>query len=98
MKRVEIDYLGKSYTLPNTTAEHVRTEIENGLEKNKPFWLRVNFGEGKPQPVDLLITPGVGITLADINVDEVTGDVNVDGGTLEGASHTLSEHDHEELQ
>jgi hypothetical protein len=98
MKRVEIDYLGKSYTLPNTTAAHVRTEIENGLSKNKPFWLRANFGEGKPQPVDLLITPGIGITVADINVNETTGDVNVDGGTLEGVSHTLSEHDHEELQ
>lgn len=93
MKRVEIDYLGKSYTLPNTTAEHIRAEIEDGLAKNRPFWLRVNFGEGKPQPVDLLITSGVGITVADANVDEVSGDVNVDGNTLDSATHTVSDLD-----
>jgi hypothetical protein len=75
MKRVEIDYLGKSYTLPETTAAHVREEISSGLEAGNSFWLRVNFGEGKPQPVDLLITRGVGITVADANVDEVTGDI-----------------------
>jgi len=84
MKRVEIDYLGKPYSLPNTTAEHVRTEIKNGLEKNKPFWLRVNSGEGKPQAVDLLITPGVGI--------------NVQGGSVDRTNHTISEHNHEELE
>jgi hypothetical protein len=74
MKRVEIGYQGSSYTLPDTTAQHVRRTIEHGLAEGRPFWLRVNFGEGKPQPVDLLLGTGVGITVADLNVDETTGE------------------------
>jgi hypothetical protein len=89
MKRVDIDYLGKSYSLPDTTAAHVREEISNGLEAGHSFWMRVNFGEGKPQPVDLLITRGVGITVADANVDEETGDIRDLRSLFDTDDHTV---------
>lgn len=97
MKRVDIEYLGNSYTLPHTTAEAVRTEIEEGLASAKPFWLEVNFGEGKPQPVALLITPGIGITVADMNVDEETGDIAPRSYEFTGPDHTIADRDDEEL-
>lgn len=97
MKRVDIEYVGKSYTVPHTTAEAVRTEIEEGLARSKPFWLQVNVGEGKPQPVSLLITPGIGITVADLNVDEETGDIAARSYDFTGRDHTIAEEDHEEL-
>jgi hypothetical protein len=75
MKRVDIGYQGSSYTLPDTTAQDVRRTIEHGLAEGRPFWLRVNFGEGKPQPVDLLLGTGAGITVADLNVDEISGEI-----------------------
>lgn len=95
MKRVEIEYMGKSYTRPHTTAETVRTEIEEGLATTKPFWLKANFGEGKPQPVTLLITPGIGITVADMNVDEETGDITARSHEFTGPDHTTAEHNNE---
>jgi len=89
MKRVDIEYLGQSYTLPNTSAEHVRHEVEKGFATGKPFWLRVNHGEGKPQPVDLLLTPGVGLTVADANVDEESGDIVEPRGLFDTETHIV---------
>lgn len=97
MKRVDIEYMGKSYTRPRTTAEAVRTEIEEGLGSSKPFWLQVNVGGGKPQPVSLLIAHGIGITVADMNVDEETGDNTARSHEFTGHDHTTAEHNAEEL-
>jgi hypothetical protein len=97
MKRVDIEYFGKSYTLPNTSAEQVRHEVEEGFSTGKPFWLRVNQGEGKPQPVDLLLTLGVGFTVADANVDEESGDIVEPRGLFDTETHVVPPRESEDV-
>jgi len=70
MRRVDITYGGTTYSLPRTTVDEVRRTIEDAIAAPGPQWMTVNFGEGKPQPVDILISSNVPITLAQISTEE----------------------------
>ncbi len=79
MRRVDIAYGGMHYSLPRTTVEAVKKTIEEGLAGTGPRWMTVNFGEGKPQPVEILISPNIPIALAQVSTEdnerpEVDGD------------------------
>ena len=66
MKRVEITYGGSPYSLPDTTAEAVRADVERALDGEASRWLVVNQGEGEPRETSILITPGVAFSVADV--------------------------------
>ena len=70
MRRVDITYGGTMYSLPRTTVDEVRRTIEDAIAATGPQWMTVNFGEGKPQPVDILISPNVPIALAQISTED----------------------------
>ncbi|SKC68335.1 hypothetical protein ACUWEX_13310 [Okibacterium fritillariae] len=70
MRRVDIAYGGMHYSLPRTTVEAVKKTIEEGLAGTGPRWMTVNFGEGKPQPVEILISPNIPIALAQVSTED----------------------------
>lgn len=70
MMRVDITYGEASYSLPRTTVEAVKETIEQALNASGPQWMTVNFGEGKPQPVDILISPNIPIALAQVSTED----------------------------
>ncbi|ANJ27112.1 hypothetical protein [Agromyces aureus] len=65
MKRIDIYYGGQHYSVSGREYEDVRQEILGGLASGQA-WLRVNIGEGQDVPSDLLISPGVAISLVPI--------------------------------
>jgi hypothetical protein len=68
VKRVEITYGGSRYSLSDTTAEAVRTDVERALDGEASRWLVVNQGEGEPRETTILITPGVAFSVADVAI------------------------------
>jgi len=65
-KRVDVHYDGMLYTLPGDQLEAVKERVLGAVTGGEPFWLTVNMGEGRYQPADLLVTPGVAISLVPI--------------------------------
>jgi hypothetical protein len=63
VKRININYGGEHYTLADADPELIKAEITEALVSGKPFWLRVNHGEGTVRAADLLITAGTAISL-----------------------------------
>lgn len=68
-KRIDLFYGGRPYSIGGRTIEDVRAEISAYLAAGEG-WLTVNDGEGVARPTDLLVTPGVDLTLAVIPGDE----------------------------
>jgi hypothetical protein len=48
----------------------VKNTISEALAGSGPQWLTVNFGEGKPQPVEILISPNIPIALAQVSTED----------------------------
>lgn len=67
-KRVDVFYGGRLYTVGGRDLDELRAEIGAALA-NGHGWLTVNDGEGVAQATELLITPGVDITLAALPAD-----------------------------
>jgi len=65
MKRIDIYYAGQHYSVSGREYEDLRQEILDGIAAGRA-WLRVNIGEGQNVPCDLLISPGVPISLVPI--------------------------------
>jgi len=65
MKRIDIRYGGDTYSVGGRDLEELRQEILTGLDSGK-YWLIVNDGEGMRRDAQLLITPGVPISLIPI--------------------------------
>ncbi|QLD11385.1 hypothetical protein [Microbacterium oleivorans] len=62
-KRVDVFYGGRLYSVGGRDIDDIRAEIGDALVRGHG-WLTVNDGEGVAQSTELLITPGVDITLA----------------------------------
>ncbi|MCU1474658.1 hypothetical protein [Amnibacterium sp.] len=65
MNRVQVIYEGQDYLIGDRDAEQVEREIEAVVASGKPGWLTVSYGEGQPTRCRLLLTPGVGIAVAE---------------------------------
>ncbi len=63
MKRIDIVYGGKPYSLGGRTLESVQLEIDEAVAVGLPCWLKVNSGEGRLEDAYLLIAPGIAIAL-----------------------------------
>lgn len=63
MKRIEIHYQGRVYSVANETMESVRERVNHALRGADSHWLHVQNGEGLGQDASLLITPGIPIAI-----------------------------------
>ncbi len=71
MKRVDIEYGGRLYSVGGRDPEELMREIEDGLVTGR-HWMRVNDGEGMRRDALLLITPGVPIAIVPIPGEPAT--------------------------
>ena len=90
MKRVNIMYGGNQYSVGQADVDLIKQEIEAAHTGGGPRWIVVNYGEGRPQPAELLVGPGIPISLIPIpgdlapdEVEEATGTAVGTGGEIE---------------
>lgn len=69
MKRIDIYYGGRHYSVGGRPLRELRDEIDGMLGRGSG-WIEVNYGEGSMAPAQLLITPGVDIALLPVAGDE----------------------------
>lgn len=75
MKRVNIMYGGAQYSVGHADVEAIKATIEEAYATGGLRWITVNFGEGRPQPADLLVGPGIPVAIIPIPADDdVAGD------------------------
>lgn len=75
MKRVNIMYGGAQYSVGQADLEAIKAAIEEAYATGAARWITVNFGEGRPQPADLLVGPGIPVSIIPIpSDDDVPGD------------------------
>lgn len=68
MKRIDIEYGGRLYSIGGREPEEVIAEITDGVQRGH-HWLLVNDGEGMRRDALLLITSGVPIAVVPIPGD-----------------------------
>lgn len=69
MKRINIAYAGRHYSIGNTDFDELKQEIIDANVAGDYRWLIVNEGEGRPQKAEILIGPGIPIGLAPVPGD-----------------------------
>jgi hypothetical protein len=74
VKRVNIMYDGAQYSVGQADVEALKAAIEEAFATGTPRWITVNFGEGRPQPADLLVGPGIPVSIIPIPSDDGDGD------------------------
>jgi hypothetical protein len=67
MKRIGIIYAGAEFSAGRDDFEQLKADIEEATRSGRTAWIRVNHGEGRPQPAELLIGPGIPIALMPIS-------------------------------
>jgi hypothetical protein len=70
MKRINILYAGKQYSVSGRDVDEVKEEIRAAVESSVPSWYEVNVGEGRFQRADILLSPGIDIAVIGINPDD----------------------------
>ncbi|MFB2596717.1 hypothetical protein ACEXQE_02895 [Herbiconiux sp. P17] len=70
MKRINILYDGKQYSVSGRDVDEMKEEIRAAVESAVPTWLEVNVGEGKYKRADILLTPGITIAVVGIDADD----------------------------
>jgi len=70
VKRVNIMYDGAQYSVGEADVEAIKTAIERAHERGLADWITVNFGEGRPQPAQLLVGPGIPVSIVPIPSDD----------------------------
>lgn len=67
MKRIDIEYGGRQYSVGGRDLDDVLAEIEAALSQS-PGWVNVNDGEGERRDALLMITPGVPLAVIPVPV------------------------------
>lgn len=75
MKRIGIIYAGRDFSIGQEDLDRMKAEIQAAHESGRSAWITVNHGEGRPQPAELLVGPGIPIALLPIP-DESAGRVD----------------------
>jgi hypothetical protein len=71
MKRIGIIYAGRDFSIGQEDFDRMKEAIEEANRAGVATWIRVNHGEGRPQPAELLVGPGIPIALMPIPPDLV---------------------------
>jgi len=69
MKRIHVYYAGVKYSVAGRGLAELKNEIEQALTGHRPYWLKVNHGEGTLRETEVLISPGVGIALSPMEAE-----------------------------
>jgi hypothetical protein len=72
MKRINILYGGRQYSVSGRDVDEVKDEIRTAVASAVPIWLEVNIGEGKYKRADILLSPGVEIAV--VGIDPALGE------------------------
>ena len=72
MKRIGIIYGGRDFSIGQQDFDRMKSEVEAAHRDGRSVWVRVNHGEGRPQPADILVGPGIPIALLPIPDDPPT--------------------------
>jgi hypothetical protein len=86
VKRINISYGGEHYTIADSDPDDVKEQINQALIAGKPFWLRVNHGEGTVRAADILITAGTAISIVGIERSGPTDTPNSSDALASGPS------------
>jgi hypothetical protein len=70
VKRINILYAGKQYSISGRDVDELKEQIRSAVEASVPTWLEVNVGEGRYKRADILLTPGVDIAVIGIDADD----------------------------
>ncbi|WP_368498067.1 hypothetical protein [Herbiconiux sp. A18JL235] len=69
MKRIDIIYDGTLYSVSGEEYEVLKTRIAAAHDEGRATWLRVDHGEGRARSAEILIAPGIPVSLVAINTD-----------------------------
>lgn len=70
MKRINILYGGKQYSISGRDIDEVKEDIRSAVEKATPTWLEVNVGEGRFKRASILLSPGIDVSVIGIDADD----------------------------
>ncbi|MRG60996.1 hypothetical protein GE115_14135 [Agromyces sp. CFH 90414] len=70
MKRVNVLYDGHQYSVGEAEVEALKEAVTEAYRSGGPSWVTLNLGEGRPQPAELLIGPGIPISVVPIPADD----------------------------
>lgn len=76
MKRIQLVYGGRTYTISNRDYDEVCAEIEELAASPRPGWLEVNSGEGRPTTTRILITPASDIAIISDHMDAASDEAD----------------------
>lgn len=66
MKRIDVIYGGRQYSIGGREVEDLVREIEEGVLSDTPRWIVLNDGEGHLRPARLLLGRGIDIAVIPI--------------------------------
>ncbi len=66
MKRIDIVYGGRDYSVSGRELDDLQNEIESLLAGGAGHWLQVSIAGGEPQPTYLYLSPGTPIALVPV--------------------------------
>jgi hypothetical protein len=69
MRRIDVLYDGALYSIGREDYDAVKAAITSAAT-GSATWITVNHGEGRPQPAELLIGPGIPIAILPITQDD----------------------------
>jgi hypothetical protein len=69
VKRIDVLYDGSHYSIGGEDYDAFKAAI-TAAATGDASWITVNHGEGRPQPAELLIGPGIPVALLPISPDD----------------------------
>jgi len=70
VKRIDIHYAGKHYSVGDRSLDQIMREVETIINTGNPGWMRVNSGSASLRTAHLLIATGVPIALVPIELPD----------------------------
>jgi hypothetical protein len=76
VKRIDILYDGVHYSIGQEDYDTIKAAITTAAT-GEASWITVNRGEGRPQPAELLIGPGIPVALLPISPEDEQSDATI---------------------
>ncbi|MFB2583193.1 hypothetical protein ACEXQD_18245 [Herbiconiux sp. P15] len=70
MKRINILYGGKQYSISGRDVDEVKEEIRSAIAAPEPSWYEVNVGEGRFKRASILLATGVDVAVIGIDPED----------------------------
>ncbi|WP_424463172.1 hypothetical protein [Pseudoclavibacter helvolus] len=65
--RIELLYQGETFSKLVDEIDSYRNDIRDRVAAGEWFWVRADRGEGRLEPANLLVGPGIGIVIVEPN-------------------------------